>query len=203
MGETPGECDHIQGYVYGGRFAGIRVTEADLRDTSLVDVPADKHCLAFRVTSTIDGIRGRDGLFDLGDTQHFRWPVDMSEHTLIGLAILTVNWDRGHDVLDSFVPLVASHLERDAEKPVSALELQQNLIEDTGIKIPLGALHSILKRCAERGITQAQRWRFYYPDSRGCSRWNSIRCGRVLFASTNACLKSCGMFAKEQANSTA
>lgn len=58
-GETPGECDHIQGYVYGGRFAGICVTKADLRDTSLVDVPADKHC---RVeTLTIDGIE-RDAL---------------------------------------------------------------------------------------------------------------------------------------------
>jgi hypothetical protein len=50
----------------------------------------------------------------------------MSDHALISLAILTVNWDRGRDALYSFVPLVAAHLERDAEKPVSAVELQQD-----------------------------------------------------------------------------
>jgi hypothetical protein len=88
----------------------------------------------------------------------------MSEHTLISLAILTVNWDHGHDVLDSFVPLVAGHLERDAEKPVSALELQQNLVEDIGIKIPLGALHSILKRCAERDYLKRDAG-VYYPNA--------------------------------------
>jgi hypothetical protein len=58
-GETPGECDHIRGHVYGGKFAGVLVTEAELRETSLVDIPADKRC---RVESiTIDGVQ-RDAL---------------------------------------------------------------------------------------------------------------------------------------------
>jgi hypothetical protein len=88
----------------------------------------------------------------------------MSDQTLISLAILTVNWDRGRDVLDSFVPLVAAHLERDADKPVSALELQKDLIDDAGIKIPLGALQSILKRCADRNYLKREAG-VYYPNA--------------------------------------
>jgi hypothetical protein len=58
-GQTPGECDHIKGHVYGGRFAGVRVTQADLRDTSIVDIPADKRCRVEQIT--LDGVK-RDAL---------------------------------------------------------------------------------------------------------------------------------------------
>lgn len=58
-GETPGECDHIRGHVYGGKFAGILVTEADVREASIVDVPADKRCRVEQITS--DGVT-RDAL---------------------------------------------------------------------------------------------------------------------------------------------
>lgn len=50
-GETPGECGHVKGRVYAGRFAGILVTEADLRETSLVDIPADKRCRIETITT--------------------------------------------------------------------------------------------------------------------------------------------------------
>jgi len=80
----------------------------------------------------------------------------------MSLAILTVNWDRGRDVLDSFVPFVAAHLQRDPDKPVSTLELQKELIQDTGIKIPLGALLAILKRCAARKYLRRDS-NVYYP----------------------------------------
>ncbi|MGA2163194.1 MAG: hypothetical protein ABSH36_01850 [Solirubrobacteraceae bacterium] len=50
-GETPGECDHIRGHVYGGKFAGILVTEAEPREVSIVDVPADKRCRVEQITS--------------------------------------------------------------------------------------------------------------------------------------------------------
>jgi hypothetical protein len=53
-GETPGECEHIRGHVYDGKSAGILVTEAELRETSLVDVPADKRCRVEQITS--DGV---------------------------------------------------------------------------------------------------------------------------------------------------
>jgi hypothetical protein len=37
----------------------------------------------------------------------------VSEQALTSLAILTVNWDRGHDVIESFVPLVSECLSLD------------------------------------------------------------------------------------------
>lgn len=49
-GEMPGECEHVRGHVYGGKFAGIHVTEVDLRDTSIVDLPADKRCRMEQIT---------------------------------------------------------------------------------------------------------------------------------------------------------
>ena len=50
-----GECDHVKGRVYAGRFAGVLVDkEADLRETSLVDIPADKRCRVEQITT--DGV---------------------------------------------------------------------------------------------------------------------------------------------------
>jgi hypothetical protein len=58
-GETPGECEHVRGHVYGGKFAGILVTEAEPREVSIVDVPADKRCRVEQITA--DGVT-RDAL---------------------------------------------------------------------------------------------------------------------------------------------
>ena len=87
----------------------------------------------------------------------------MSEQTLMSLAILTVNWDRGHDVIESFVPLVATCIGRDDAQPVSLLDLQQAVKDEIGIKIPSGALQAILGRCAKAGLVR-QRNHVYYPD---------------------------------------
>jgi hypothetical protein len=40
----------VKGRVYAGRFAGVLVTEAELRETSLVDIPADKRCRVEQIT---------------------------------------------------------------------------------------------------------------------------------------------------------
>lgn len=81
----------------------------------------------------------------------------VSEQTLTSLAILTVNWEHNHDIVESFVPLVAECLRRAGEKPVSALELQKQVESEFGLKIPIGALHGIVARCKKRGyVRQAQ-----------------------------------------------
>jgi hypothetical protein len=43
-----GTCEHIQGRVYGGEFAGRIVSEAEPYEISFVDIPDDKMCRAFR-----------------------------------------------------------------------------------------------------------------------------------------------------------
>jgi hypothetical protein len=81
----------------------------------------------------------------------------VSEQALTSLAILTVNWDRKHDIVESFVPLVAECLRRDGDKPVSAVDLQKQVEGAFGLKIPIGALQGILARCKKRGyVRQAQ-----------------------------------------------
>src|SRR4051812_10333376 len=50
---------------------------------------------------------------------------NVSEQTLTSLAVLTVNWNHGQDVIDSFVPLVAECIRKGADDPVSAVELQK------------------------------------------------------------------------------
>ncbi len=82
----------------------------------------------------------------------------MSEQALTSLAILTVNWDRGHDTIESFVPLVAECLRKNGDDPVSGVDLQQTVKTEFGLTIPLGALQAILKRCKKHGyVRQAQR----------------------------------------------
>jgi hypothetical protein len=80
----------------------------------------------------------------------------MSEQALTSLAILTVNWDRGHDTIDSFVPLIAECLRQDGDKPVSAVELQRVVKSEFGLTIPLGALQVIVARCQKRGLVRRE-----------------------------------------------
>lgn len=86
----------------------------------------------------------------------------MSEQTLTSLAILTVNWDRGHDVIDSFVPIVAECIRTGGDRPVGLVDLQEAVKADAGIKIPSGALHAILQRCARKGLVTREH-KVYVP----------------------------------------
>lgn len=87
----------------------------------------------------------------------------MSEQTLTSLAILTVNWDRGHDLIESFVPIVAECIRKDGDQPVGLIDLQQAVEADAGIKIPSGALHAILQRCARKGLVNREH-KVYIPN---------------------------------------
>ena len=78
----------------------------------------------------------------------------MSEQALTSLAILTVNWDHGHDVIESFVPFVGESLRRGGDNPVSAIDLQQAVKTNFGLTIPIGALQVILTRCQRRGFVR-------------------------------------------------
>lgn len=86
----------------------------------------------------------------------------MSEQTLASLAVLTVNWERGHDLIESFVPLVADCVRQNGDQPVSLVALQQAVAEESGITIPTGALQAIVGRCAKRGFVE-RRDRVFYP----------------------------------------
>lgn len=87
----------------------------------------------------------------------------MSEQTLTSLAVLTVNWDRGHDLIQSFVPIVAECIRKQVDQPVGLIDLQEAVKSEAGIKIPSGALAAILRRCARDGLVQ-RKHKVYLPN---------------------------------------
>jgi hypothetical protein len=95
----------------------------------------------------------------------------MNEQTLTSLAVLTVNWDHGKDAIESFIPIVAECVRKNGDGPVSLVELQRSVEREAGIKIPSGALQTILGRCARRGLVQKQN-RVYVPLRRKLDQLN-------------------------------
>jgi hypothetical protein len=87
----------------------------------------------------------------------------MSDQTLISLAVLTVNWNHDHDAIESFVPIIAECIRKDGDQPVSLVQLQAAVKQEAGIKIPSGALQTILGRCASRGLVVRQN-NVYFPQ---------------------------------------
>jgi hypothetical protein len=119
----------------------------------------------------------------------------MSDQALTSLAILTVNWDRKHDIVESFVPLIAECLRQSGDKPISALDLQKAVEAAFGLKIPIGALQGILERCKKRGyVRQAQG--VYVPVKKaldnvdfGAARAEALRQHRCLLDKLRAFAK--------------
>jgi len=51
--ESYSKCEHIKGRVYNGELCVMEITEMELEEGSLVDVPANKHCRI--LTTSYDG----------------------------------------------------------------------------------------------------------------------------------------------------
>ncbi len=62
----------------------------------------------------------------------------MHPQAIPSLAILKVNWDRGVDYIDNFVPFVAECLRGAPEPEVSMAYLQKAMIDSFGLRIPQG-----------------------------------------------------------------
>jgi hypothetical protein len=75
----------------------------------------------------------------------------MAEQVLTSLAILKVNWDRGSDYIENFVPFVAECLRAAPHPEVSLPDLQEAVLSRFGLKIPQGALKTIIGRAVKRG----------------------------------------------------
>jgi len=77
--------------------------------------------------------------------------------TLFGLALLSYNWDNHKkDIIDSYVPLVCNSIKNKIQTKVSREIVQSDLHETYGIKIPLGAIESILKRMTKDGLLKKE-----------------------------------------------
>lgn len=80
----------------------------------------------------------------------------MLEHVISGLAILKVNWDTNRDYIDSFVPFVADCLRASERDEVTLIEVQRAIIDTFGLRIPQGALKTILKRVARADLVRLE-----------------------------------------------
>ncbi len=78
----------------------------------------------------------------------------MSGPVIPSLAILKVNWDAGKDYIENFVPFIAECLRTAPHTEVSLPELQTAVAEKFGLRIPQGALNTVLRRAARRGFAE-------------------------------------------------
>lgn len=61
--ESYGKCNHIKGRLYNGELCVREITEMELEEVSLVDVPSNKHCITITTTiknKTVDLITLRE-----------------------------------------------------------------------------------------------------------------------------------------------
>lgn len=79
-------------------------------------------------------------------------PTSDQLRAVSALAVIKVNWDDNKDYIANFVPVVA-HCIRRAEHDTVSLADTQTLVEDNfGLRIPQGALRTILGRMARDGL---------------------------------------------------
>lgn len=95
----------------------------------------------------------------------------MSENVLSSLAILKVNWDRGHDYIENFVPFIAEALRTLPQEAVALEDLQQKVEKDFGLRIPQAALQTILKKAIHYGYVRAER-RVYVKNAEVLAKLN-------------------------------
>jgi hypothetical protein len=89
-----------------------------------------------------------------------------SSRIIASLAVLKANWDElGHDYIENFLPFVAETI-REAQSPqISLPDIQNTVVRRFGLRIPQGALKTILGRCVKRGFIKPQN-RIYVRDGR-------------------------------------
>ena len=80
----------------------------------------------------------------------------MQQQTINSLAILKANWEDGRTYIENFVPFALECLRVARSPEVSLPELQKSIFEEFGIKIPQGALRSIVRHIARSGYIKIE-----------------------------------------------
>lgn len=80
--------------------------------------------------------------------------LSSQESALTSLAILKVNHDRDRDYISNFIPFVAQTLRDAPHDEVSLPDVQASVMEAFALKIPQGALSTILHRACRNGYVE-------------------------------------------------
>ena len=121
----------------------------------------------------------------------------MSESTITSLAILKVNWDHHQDFIDNFIPFIQKCLLSAANEEVSLEQLQGCMKTSFGLKIPAGALKTILKRCAKRGLVSREHG-IYRRNLGNLSKANFTRIREKVLRQCQALIQEFKTFCQEE-----
>jgi hypothetical protein len=80
--------------------------------------------------------------------------TQQNDSALASLAILKVNFDLRQDYVSNFIPFVAEVLRARAPEAVSLSDLQRGVEDMFGLRVPQGALSTILRRAARKRLVQ-------------------------------------------------
>lgn len=86
-------------------------------------------------------------------------PAAATSHdsALISLAILKVNHDQNRDYISNFVPFVAQVIRDAPQDEVSLSEVQRGVHKTFALKMPQGALNTILHRASRLGYVERRQ----------------------------------------------
>lgn len=76
------------------------------------------------------------------------------------LAVIKVNWDESKDYIANFVPIVAHGIHRSEHEQVSLPDTQAIVEAEFGLRIPHGAMQTILNRMARDGLLSRRHGTF-------------------------------------------
>lgn len=76
------------------------------------------------------------------------------------LAVIKVNWDESKDYIANFVPIVAHSIHRSEHEQVSLPDTQAIVEAEFGLRIPHGAMQTILNRMARDGLLNRRHGTF-------------------------------------------
>lgn len=88
----------------------------------------------------------------------------MNNSSIASLAILKVNWDKGHDYVDNFVPFALEAIGHSDTTPITVGNVQQYIKAHFGLQIPQGAINTLLKRVSVKGFIKKEARVFVRTD---------------------------------------
>ena len=80
----------------------------------------------------------------------------MDNSSIASLAVLKVNWDKGHDYIDNFVPFALEAVTKSKADALTVSDVQAYIQNQFGLKIPQGAINTLLRRLASHGYVKKQ-----------------------------------------------
>jgi hypothetical protein len=102
------------------------------------------------------------------------------ESALTSLAILKVNHDQNRDYISNFVPFVAQVIRDGHQDEISLAEVQKGVREEFALRMPQGALNTILHRACKLG---------YVEKRRGIYRRNTAKLAEIDLGSVRSRVK--------------